>query len=374
MNLKQFFRTLLRLPVPAAGLAILASCSTEPYDVWLCGILGDGTAVYWINGEQHTLESPGGEAIPYDMAVVGDDVYVAGQLKPKDLTKQPYAAYWHNGKIHLLTDGRYMSCAKAVTVTDAGDVITVGYAYDGPVTRTRSAKFTYIHRRMSVAKCWKNDTELYSLTDGKLDASCEDVIMYGQDILLVGYDREQNRFEHFVDTYYRRPGIWLNGKPGGKSTPQGGVEPFHDGCGAFYTACYNGIDLRLAGYSDHNLESYGYNACYWDADGWEKKLPDSHDVRITGSCTDLSDWYLCGTNDKGEAIYWKNGQSVKLTQYTADDSHLNSSANAIAVLHENVYVAGSLQGWGGYWRNGKFQPLEIGVENVVDIYVREKQK
>lgn len=367
-------KSLLRITMlvgSTVGLAAMTSCNTEPNDVWLCGNLSDGTAVYWINGEQHTLESPGGEAVAYDMAVVNGDVYVAGQLQPKDRTKQPYAVYWHNGKIHLLTDGSYMSCAKTVTVTEAGDVITAGYEYDGPVTRTRSAKFEYTHRRMSVAKCWKNDTELYSLTDGKWDAACEDVIMYGPDILLMGYDLESNRFESFVDPYDCRPSIWINGNPYGKSTPQGEWEPLHDGCGAFYTACYNGIDLRIAGYSDDNLESYGYCACYWDEQGWKKELPDSYNVRITGSCTDLSDWYLCGTNDDNQGIYWKNGKSVKLTP---DGSPLTSSADAIAVLYEDVYVAGTKQGRGGYWRNGEFQSLETRVENMVGVYIKEKQK
>lgn len=357
--------------VSTVGLAFMTSCSSEPNDVWLCGNLSNGTAVYWINGEQHPLESPGGEAVAYDMVVVNGDVYVAGQLKPKDPTMQPRAAYWYNGEIHLLTDGSYMSCAKAVTVTDAGDVITAGYAYDGPMTRTRCAKFEYTHRRMSVAKCWKNNTELYSLTNGKWDASCEDVIMYGPDILLVGYDRERNRFERFVDPYYRQPSIWINGNLSGKTTSKGEWEPFHDGCGAFYAACYNGIDLRIAGYSDDDLESYGYNACYWDEQGWEKELPDSYDVRITGSCTDLSDWYLCGTDDENQGIYWKNGKSVKLTP---DGGPLTSSADAIAVLHGEVYIAGTRLGRGGYWRNEGFHPLEASVKNMVGIYIKEKQK
>ena len=185
---------------------------------------------------------------------------------------------------------------------------------------------------------------------------------------MIGYDLERNRFERFVDPYYRRPSIWINGNSYGKSTPQGEWEPLHDGCGAFYTACYNGIDLHIAGYSDDNLESYGYYACYWDEQGWEKELPDSYNVRITGSCTDLSDWYLCGTNDGNQGIYWKNGKSAKLTP---DGS---SSADAIAVLHGDVYVAGTQQGQGGYWRNGEFQSLETRVENMVGIYIKEKQK
>lgn len=351
-------------------LVALVSCNSEPNDVWLCGNLTDGTAVYWVNGERHLLESLGGKVVAYAMTVVNDDVYVAGQLQPNDQTQQAYAAYWHNGKIHLLTDGRYMSCAKAINIMTSGDVITAGYAYDGPVTRTRSSKFEYTHRRMSVAKCWKNDKELYSLTDGKWDAACEGVIMHGQNILSVGYDLERNRFERFVDPYYRQPSIWINGNKYGKSTSQGEWSSFHDGCGAFYTACYNGIDLRIAGYSDHNLESYGYNACYWDEEGWEKELPDSHNVRISGSCTDLTDWYFCGTredNDKG--IYWKNGQAVQLTP---DESPLTSSADAIAALHSDVYVAGTQHGQGGYWRNGEFNLLKESVNNMVGIYVRKK--
>ena len=88
-------KSLLRITmllVSTVVLAVMASCSSEPNDVWLCGNLSDGTAVYWINGEQHTLESPGGEAVAYDMAVVDGDVYVAGQVKPKDLTMQARAA------------------------------------------------------------------------------------------------------------------------------------------------------------------------------------------------------------------------------------------------------------------------------------------
>ena len=59
-------KSLLRITMllgSTLGLAAMTSCNTEPNDVWLCGNLSDGTAVYWINGEQHTLESPGGEAV-----------------------------------------------------------------------------------------------------------------------------------------------------------------------------------------------------------------------------------------------------------------------------------------------------------------------
>lgn len=348
------------------GITLFTSCTSEPYDIWLCGNMSDGTAAYWVNGEKHTLEAPEGAAIAHDMIVVNDDVYIAGQLCPNDLSKQPCAVYWHNGKIHILTDGTYKSCANAIALTDDGAIFTVGYSYNGPLTRTRVAKFEYSHRRMSVATLWVNDTIQTSLTDGMYDAACEDIIAYGKTWIAVGYDNEYNRFESFVDTYYRKPCVWSNTIVAEK------FDKF-DNCGAVYTICHNGIDLRLAGYSDDDLESYGAAACYWDEQGWEKILPDSYGVRITNSCTDLSDWYLCGNNDKEQGIYWKNGVSVPLT---SNGSGLTSSANAIAALHEDVYVAGTLNGQSGYWRNDEFIAFDAGMYslNLVGIHIKDKKK
>lgn len=81
--------------------------------------------------------------------------------------------------------------------------------------------------------------------------------------------------------------------------------------------------------------------------------------------------YACGSvmdtiEHKMQAVYWKNGVATLLSR----DNQF-TSADAIAVKDNNVYVAGSVKNNAVYWKNGVMTKLENGTKSslAVDILI-----
>jgi hypothetical protein len=77
--------------------------------------------------------------------------------------------------------------------------------------------------------------------------------------------------------------------------------------------------------------------------------------------------YVSGTQRQtggiNEAVYWKNGLLVELSK------NLESSATNIVVSGNDVYVAGKIGSWVGYWKNGVFDSLADDENATVQIVV-----
>ena len=88
------------------------------------------------------------------------------------------------------------------------------------------------------------------------------------------------------------------------------------------------------------------------------------------------DVYVAGSVFNGYAYiakYWKNGQAIALTDSTKD-----AWGSSVAVVGNDVYLAGSEEGIAKYWKNGQATPLtdgtnDAGVTSIAvvgsDVYV-----
>jgi hypothetical protein len=258
-------------------------------------------AEYWKDG---TLTSMSDGTVNSSIAaidVVGPDVYLAGALGEKvdEDTETSYAAYWKNGTVVKLTNGTDYAELKAIDVV-GNDVYAAG---------TDGSRGVY----------WKNGVPTY-LSDGSTQIGIEGMFVSGSDIYVVGY--ESNSSGNAVGKY------WKNGvavEVGGESVILSSI-------------LVSGTDVYAAGY-------YNNDAYYWK-NGVPHKMPNTigeavaWDMAIVGD-----DIYVVG-RDEAKAICWKNDIRIDLED--------GSSANAIFILGNDVYIAGEDRSFRAkYWKNGE---------------------
>jgi len=125
-------------------------------DVYVAGYTnidtGYKTGRIWKNGTEQTLVA---NAVFYDIAVSGNDVYTAGNEK-----------VWKNG-VELYSGSSIFSSLSV----SGNDVYVAGYT-----ANSGSNKF---------AKVWKNGTVLYQLTDGTTDTRGNDICVNGSDVYVL---------------------------------------------------------------------------------------------------------------------------------------------------------------------------------------------
>ncbi len=98
-------------------------------------------------------------------------------------------------------------------------------------------------------------------------------------------------------------------------------------------------------------------AMLWD-DGRAIPLDEEHPSSANAIAVAGSDVYVAGVAQLGEhseAVYWRNGEVVRLT-----DGMQSSGANAIAVAGGSVYVAGYRENEAMLWKEGEAIPLTTG--------------
>lgn len=131
-----------------------------PYRATIFNIAGGEPATLWKNGIASILA--GGYSYAYDVAVSGDDVYVAGWApNSSGNVYLSVATLWKNGVASPLSDGLTKAQANSVAVSGR-DVYVVGYV-------TNSAG-------NSVATVWKNGVAS-SLSDGKANANATSIVI-----------------------------------------------------------------------------------------------------------------------------------------------------------------------------------------------------
>lgn len=282
---------------------------------------------------------------------------------------KPY--YSVNGEITYLSTGIKEGSANDMLVY-GDDVYVVGQEYESGLA------LNY------VAKIWKNGEETW-ITNGEEYSDAEDVFIYDSTIFVLGYDGDS--------TFCWTDGITK--KLGKMSRPRkicvndldthiiarfdyikNGINTeieYNDSIEQLYDLSLFGNDVHIIGevFIDNN-----YYACYWK-NGKATILDTSKNFSSAKSMFIYdSDIYIAGYSynegsDNIEAVYWNNGKKVWLT-----GGKEGSRASTIYVYKGDVYVGGILNPSGSndddqflYWKNGK----EVFVSHEISsIYVTGK--
>jgi hypothetical protein len=141
--------------------------------------------------------------------------------------------------------------------------------------------------------------------------------------------------------------VWKNGKTSAV---------FSTGMSTVSGAAINGRDIYIAG-DNSPMGGPIFSPVCWK-NGVIDVLSNSLFSSTSGICVDKNDVYVSGTID-ADAMYWKNGAPISLTS-----SSSGSSANAITVAGDTLYVVGSINFLGSpsacVWKNGTlFQPHDF---------------
>lgn len=251
-------------------------------------------AVYWKNSVETTIESGTSAKSIY---VLNNDIYIAG-------SENNTAKYWKNGEATTLTDGEQETKAKAIFVTEKGDIYVAGDASGGGFVR--------------FGKYWKNGEEISLNDSGSI--SIESIyVTENDDVYLAGQEFDETKSK-YVAKY------WKNGK----------AISLTDGT---YSALAKSIyvtnnDVYIVGFeTDIN---YNNIARYWK-NGKEIALTDGSKRSEANSIkvTDRGDVYISGFeyNDiYSVAKYWKNGNEVVLT-----DGENSATSSAIFVVNKKDF-------------------------------------
>jgi hypothetical protein len=313
---------------------------------------GNTKATYWRNGVASKLEYT---RVPSDrhiesaansIAISGRDVIICGyEWTPFGETgRVPVAKYWKNGVGKFLTTADHFSEANAVTASPKGKVYIVGNEH-----------FSLNHETspgVLAARIWKDD-EGHSLPATDYSSDALGITIDGEDIYVTGSD-----YDSVLDDVFAK--YWKNGEGFRLSDSSA-----WDGR-AKSIFVYDG-DVYVTGSENHQ-------GVYWlNGSKIELTSPDetksyegkSIFVNQTGVYVAGRSYFFDGIHAESEAIYWKDGVPIHLT----DNSFHYSEANSIFVDDEDVYVAGIDYGLPVYWKNGIKVILseDYGVANSITV-------
>jgi hypothetical protein len=253
-------------------------------------VAGEGKrAMYWKNGVAVKIGNGVSQSSLNAIVIVNNDVYVAGY--EFNASAKGVAKYWKNGVAVTLTDGTKGAEAKAMVVS-GNDVYVAGY--DG-----------------FIAKVWKNGTVLSTLTDGSLQAQATGITLFGIQVYVAGYDG--NRVKYWKDG----TGVILtNGSTIARSSNI--IFSKYDGSVVF-------------GGFQNNERSVSIGTCWSKRDDqttvYSPEDPPTfptvyNSIAIGGNNEILAVGVEVPSNGKSIAKYWKEGKAKDL-------STTQSSANAI---------------------------------------------
>jgi hypothetical protein len=282
------------------------------YNVYVSGEeFGSNKTVlkYWKNAASVTLESYIGFGKANSIEIIGNDVFLAGDILRSTSGLRRQAIYWRNNVGFPLTDGA--QTAKSIDIkVNGNDIYAAGY-------ETSNGGFR--------AKLWKNGEAKALSSESSIAYS---IAISGNDIYVAGFEGVSAKY-------------WKNGVGVNLTTSLVDSRAF--------SVKVVGADVYLAGYD-------GKVAKYWK-NGSGISLTDGSnsanatDIFIVDKDVYVSGWeYINGTYI---AKYWKNGKGISL-----NSSNETSMAFSIIVFNKNIYCTGDLvigsKSVGGYWRNGKF--------------------
>lgn len=207
------------------------------------------------------------------------------------------------------------------------------------------AKNVYIAGRLSngtygVAAYWKNGVAT-QVTDGTKASVAYAIAVSGNDVYIGGIEYDANG-----DSYLK---YWKNGVSTTLTAANSLVE--------FASMVVVGNDVYVAGTEKDNLT---YIAKYWK-NGVEIKLTDgTNHASVTAMAVSGNDVYVVG-RDKGMVSYWKNGIAVGLPDF--------AYASSIAVSGNDIYIGGEQLNANNkrvamYWKNGQVMRLSDGTRDA----------
>lgn len=298
-------------------------------DIYILGGVNSGPVV-WKNGVAIPLSSSPNSTVSTLGGIVasGTDIYVSGTLYQTPTVGT--ALYWKNNIITKLTDGSTDAQAFSVTVSGS-DVYVGGYV---------STSTAYQDYSTQDAAYWKNGV-LTKLTNTGF-ANARKIIVSGTDVYVLG---------HVVKNNITVPVYWKNGV----------INQITDGtksAGASGIAIQNN-NLYIA-YSESEPDSTA-KPFLWK-NGVSTALLTGFPLNST---TDLflngNDVYITGYNSPAvvnqvSAVYWKNNIIQTLPQPSGSKFVFTYG---VAVIGNDVYIAGSAGSQGLYWKNGVLVPLPI---------------
>jgi len=338
---------------------------TEP-TVYVCGIDGNGKAVYWKNGTVFPLtDGTTRNALAGSIFVDGNDVYVAGHEAYDQEHGWTQAKYWKNGEAIPLTYGVYdyygnpgiyyfyngvappfsVNSGATSIFVDNGNVYAVGWQYSVKRYPDSDSYYAYLSRSASI---WTNglpgtlaysrgfDVTGYILSDSQANS----IFVSNGDVYAAGIVAPSSAADaNFTATYWKN-GVQTNLTDGTKN--------------AIANSIYvSGNDVYVAGYvrDSTKMNQYGLWVTYYTLKLWKNGI--ATDLGSGASCEATSvfvsgnDVYVAGYMSK--ACYWKNGQRTDVI------SSFYSRPSAIYVLDGDVYMAGySLSSSiAVYWKNGQ---------------------
>ena len=248
------------------------------------------------------------------------NIYVAGM-------ENNLPVYWKNGQVIPLDNISFGFTGTSIAVV-GNDIYVAG---------TRNELRWNDH----AAKYWKNGQAI-SLGDA---AGATSITIAGSDVYVAGWKWEPSGFGAVAVAKY-----WKNGLP----------VSLTDGTREAYANCIivSGSDVCVAGQEAVNSTPFSNRiAKYWKNDVAVLLTGVSSDASANSITVVGNDVYVAGY-ENGIAKYWKNGQSVALSQ---------GIATSIVVVGSDVYVAGYYQQGQGnsvakYWKNGQEVSLTSGSE------------
>lgn len=271
------------------------------------------------------------------------DVYVAGDTS---INGNPHAGYWKNGLLTQLQAGDY-SFVTSIYVDHKDVFLSV-------VGSSNLDSFIY----------WKNGKSIVIPDTLGYGHAIYALTMKDGDLYTTG-TAHQYPYLNYCAVSSKNNDALLYLVPSGVTNHQSWGN-------AIAVADKN---VFIAGYLD-------YKAAYWEN---EKVTPLSVDTAFLYNYSTAKaiymnngDVYIAGTinlthdflpNNQSIATYWKNNKPVLLTKDTG------SIANAIAVVGNNIYVAGAIIRSDGltsaaYWKNGTLVTLNpnYSVANAITIH------
>lgn len=268
-----------------------------------------------------------------------ETIYVAGN--ERNSSGINVAKVWKNDKVlYTLTNGEQAGNAYCLLVSGS-DVYVAG--------SERGSSYSY------VAKVWKNEVA-QDLTNGAREAQARSVSVFGSDVYAVGEELSGTRSVAKVWKNDRELYVLTNG----------------DHISKAMSVSVSGGDVYVAGYE--NTPSWKTVAKVWKNDKELYALTNGEqEAEALSISVSGSDVYVAGYESNGSksvAKVWKNGAAQDLTN---GDQH--AQAKSVYLSGSDVYVAGyerssSSKNIAKVWKNGKeLYALTNGEQNAEALSV-----